>query len=141
MYAPPNNLNNYKYKSGNIKKSVNYDSKPAGRKNPELKRQPVWLWRHAMSKAKLGKKCITSNEGESTLINVMIICVYWFKLFSQVSDVAHVPLVTITDENNKHVYFKSCQLMFRGIFLVYQIFPWNFSRETNKHDCFWKGEG
>ena len=70
MYAvpfPPNNLNNYQYKSRNIKKSVNYDSKPAGRKNPELKRQPVWLWRHAMSKAKLGKKCITSSEGASTL--------------------------------------------------------------------------
>ena len=73
MYAPPpNNLNNYKYKSGNIKKSVNYDSKPAGRKNPELKRQPVWLWHQAMSKAKLGKKCITSYEGASTL-NVCIL--------------------------------------------------------------------
>ena len=73
MYAPPppNNLNNYKYKSGNIKKSVNYDSKQAGRKHPELKRQPVWLWRHAMSKAKLDKKYITSCEGASTLINVV----------------------------------------------------------------------
>ena len=68
MHAPsPNFLNNYKYKSGKNKKSVNYESKPAGRKNPELKRQPVWLWRHAISKAKLGKKCITSNESASTL--------------------------------------------------------------------------
>ena len=52
----------HKYKSGNNEKSVKYDSKPAGRKNPELKRQPVLLWRHAMSKA--------SNEGARTLIGM-----------------------------------------------------------------------
>ena len=29
------------------------------------------------------------------LLNIMIICVLWFELFSQVSDVAYGPLVTI----------------------------------------------